>query len=125
MSLIGMPDYARSSSSVWMRSHMGSSPPGSIEIIRNSCDSWSSVLLAIGVVLIIAALVYVPETAILLPWLWSLIPIGFSLCLLAAIDLRPPSRLALNAIRWLSTRSYGLHMVHRSTVEATLYIHAK
>jgi peptidoglycan/LPS O-acetylase OafA/YrhL len=56
----------------------------------------------------------VPE---LRPFMLSLIPLGFSLCLPAALKIPTPTHLVHVAVTWLSTRSYALYIVHLSVLE--------
>lgn len=50
------------------------------------------------------------------PYLLSLTPIGFALWIPGALDIAIPAA-ALRIVRWLSTRSYALYIVHLSMID--------
>lgn len=60
--------------------------------------------------------------AALQPYVLALTPIGFALCIPAALDLAIPSAPARMAIRWLSLRSYGLYIVHLSMIDVAWHL---
>ncbi len=50
------------------------------------------------------------------PYLLSLTPIGFALWIPGALDIAIPAA-PLRIVRWLSTRSYALYIVHLSMID--------
>ena len=75
------------------------------EIVRR----WSLVFLIVGVCFVVSAY-SIPSS--LRPWTFTFLPLGFSLCLPATLAFNVRSALIVWPIAWLSTRSYGLYIVH-------------
>ena len=75
------------------------------EIVRR----WSLVFLIVGVCFVVSAY-SIPSS--LRPWTFTFLPLGFSLCLPATLAFNVRSALIVRPIVWLSTRSYGLYIVH-------------
>jgi peptidoglycan/LPS O-acetylase OafA/YrhL len=86
---------------------------------RQAIAQWAVILLAVGATVGICACMADFEGRLehLRPWIFSLIPIGFSLCLPALADMPSPRSVIAGAIRWLSERSYGLYIVHFTVLQ--------
>jgi peptidoglycan/LPS O-acetylase OafA/YrhL len=75
------------------------------EIVRR----WSLVFLFVGVCFVVAAY-SIPSSS--RPWTFTFLPLGFSLCLPATLVFNVKSAVIVQPIVWLSTRAYGLYIVH-------------
>jgi len=78
------------------------------------------VLLVAGIAMVVLT-PFLPTTAVWTTLMYTYYPLGMALCLPAMTDLSPPTwRIAALAIRWLSTRSYSIYLVHLTFLEIAL-----
>jgi peptidoglycan/LPS O-acetylase OafA/YrhL len=89
---------------------------------RQGVARWAVVLLAVGATVAIYTCMggFNDGTGHLRPWILSLIPIGFSMCLPALAELPSPGSVVAGTIRWLSERSYGLYIIHFTIMQLAI-----
>ncbi len=90
-------------------------------------------LLAAGLAVVLFVWVQIAGAGVALPGLFyralflPLLSTGFCLCLPAALRLRHAPRWLARPVSWLSTRSYGLYVVHLTVLEvasSAVFVHA-